>query len=82
LGTSFVATSQCCARLNFLASMGLAKPGCLGLSQHRAAFTLASLLLLTTTIAIALYGRRPGVLQTGALALLASACGLLLFVVP
>ena len=84
LGTASLATSQCCERVNVLAVLGLAEPGCLGLYRYHGLFTVLSLVFLTGTVGFSLYGpgagRHPGVLRTSGLTLLATFSGLLLFV--
>lgn len=85
LVSAYFATSHCCERVNLLAAVGLAEPGCLGVAPYRSIFTVTSLVFLGLAIGAAMWGREgrgPGWLGTAGLSLVASLTGLLLFVIP
>jgi hypothetical protein len=83
---SYLSSSDCCERVNVLVRVGLAEPGCLGLSQYRGWFIAGTVLLLGAMVGVGLYG--PGArgdrlaLPAVGMGVVAAVCGLLLFVLP
>jgi hypothetical protein len=86
IGAAFFASNDCCERLRWLVTLGLARPGCLGISGLRAPLVAVSLFMLALTVWALLYGRgarADGLLgRASVLGALAAGCGLLLFVLP